>query len=87
METLSAGEHVIATHQQVQVQGKALLLQTVLDAAYQLLDRKVPEALTVRRLTAVLHCSTKVIYTLLGGKDGVANALCRESNRLMFDTI
>jgi AcrR family transcriptional regulator len=87
METLLPNDNGVLTHQQVKAQGKGLLRQAVLDAAYQLLDREGPEALTVRRLAATLHCSTKVIYTLFEGKDGVANALCRESSRLMYEAI
>lgn len=87
METSLPNDNVVLTHQQAKAQGKGLLRQAVLDAAYHLLDREGPEALTVRRLAAILHCSTKVIYTLFEGKDGVANALCRESSRLMYEAI
>jgi AcrR family transcriptional regulator len=37
-----------------------------------------PEALTVRRVAQKLNCSTKIIYTMFQGKDGLANALYLE---------
>jgi AcrR family transcriptional regulator len=35
-------------------------------------------AITVRRIAQELDCSTKVIYTLFGSKEGLANELYRE---------
>lgn len=50
----------------------------LLDTAGRLLTREGPGALSVRRLAAEVNASTKVLYTLFGGKDGLAEALFLE---------
>jgi AcrR family transcriptional regulator len=50
----------------------------VLDAASRLLEAEGPEALTMRRIAAEAGCSTSVLYTMFGGKPGVAEGLWRE---------
>jgi AcrR family transcriptional regulator len=52
--------------------------RTLLDAAGAILVAEGPAALTMRRLAAAAGCSTTVLYTLFGGKDGLADALYRE---------
>ncbi|HEV3497336.1 MAG TPA: TetR-like C-terminal domain-containing protein, partial [Actinomycetes bacterium] len=37
-----------------------------------------PGALTMRRVAGAVGCSTTVLYTMFGGKDGLADALYRE---------
>jgi AcrR family transcriptional regulator len=67
-----------ATHEQARAQGHELLRRNVVEAASRLLVEEGPDALTVRRVAQLLRCSTKIIYTLFAGKDGLANALYRE---------
>ena len=55
-----------------------LLRQNLVDAADYLITKEGPSALTVRRIAEELDASTKVIYSLFGGKDGVANELYLE---------
>lgn len=50
----------------------------VLDTASRLLEGEGPDALTMRRIAGELGCSTSVLYTMFGGKGGVAEALWRE---------
>ena len=47
----------------------------LLDAASALLAEEGPEALTVRRIAARAGCSTMLVYSRLGGKAGVVEAL------------
>lgn len=52
--------------------------RAILDAAGRLLAEYGPQALTVRRVAAEVGCSTTVLYTMFGGKVGLADALYRE---------
>ena len=54
-------------------EGRALL-----DAAGRLLEEEGPKALTVRRIAARAGCSTMLVYSRMGGKPGVVNALLIE---------
>jgi AcrR family transcriptional regulator len=50
----------------------------LLDAASRLLEIEGPHALTMRRIAGAVGCSTSVVYTMFGGKAGVAEALWRD---------
>ncbi|MER6362557.1 TetR/AcrR family transcriptional regulator [Kitasatospora sp. NPDC001527] len=50
----------------------------VLDCAIGLLIADGPAALTMRRVAAEIGASTKVLYTMFGAKEGLADALYRE---------
>ena len=50
----------------------------LLDAAVRLLADEGPAALSLRRVASEMACSTTVIYSLFGNKDGLANALYLE---------
>ena len=54
------------------------LRQGMLDAATRLLTEEGPSALTVRRVAEAVNCSTTLLYSLFGGKDGLANELYLE---------
>jgi AcrR family transcriptional regulator len=54
------------------------LRRAILDTASQLLAEEGPQALTMRRVAAAAGCSTTVLYTAFGSKDGLADALYRE---------
>jgi AcrR family transcriptional regulator len=47
----------------------------LLDAASAILAEEGPEALTVRRIAAGAGCSTMLVYSRLGGKQGIVEAL------------
>ncbi|MCC5578702.1 TetR/AcrR family transcriptional regulator [Microtetraspora sp. AC03309] len=50
----------------------------LLDVASELLATAGPESLTVRRIATEAGCSTTVIYTMFGSKEGLAEALYLE---------
>lgn len=78
METSLPKKNEFTTHQQARVSGHELLRRNVVEAASHLLVEEGPEALKVRRVARALNSSTKIIYTLFEGKDGLANALYLE---------
>lgn len=59
-------------------QGQETLRRALLDTASRLLAEEGPQALTMRRVAAEAGCSTTVLYTAFGSKDGLADALYRE---------
>src|SRR3954470_17145701 len=59
--------------------GSEAIRRALLDTASRLLVKEGPAALTMRRLAAAAGCSTTVLYTTFGGKDGIAEALYREA--------
>jgi AcrR family transcriptional regulator len=61
-----------------QRQGQDVLRRALLDAASRLLVTEGPQALTMRRVAAAVGCSTTVLYTAFGSKDGLADALFLE---------
>jgi AcrR family transcriptional regulator len=78
METMLPNSNNFTTHQEARAHGHELLRRNVVEAASHLLVAEGPEALTVRRVAKTLNCSTKIIYTMFAGKDGLANALYLE---------
>ncbi|WP_460840675.1 TetR/AcrR family transcriptional regulator [Noviherbaspirillum agri] len=63
---------------QAQEDLRITLRQGMLDAATRLLTEEGPTALTVRRVADAVNCSTTLLYSLFGGKDGLANELYLE---------
>jgi AcrR family transcriptional regulator len=63
---------------QAQEDLRATLRQGMLDAATRLLTEEGPAAMTVRRVAEAVNCSTTLLYSLFGGKDGLANELYLE---------
>jgi AcrR family transcriptional regulator len=61
-----------------QRQGQEALRRALLDAASGLLLEEGPGALTMRRVAGAVGCSTTVLYTMFGGKEGLADALYQE---------
>jgi AcrR family transcriptional regulator len=78
METSLPKKNNVTTPKEVRAYGHELLRRTVLEAASRLLVQEGPDALTVRRIAHELRCSTKILYTMFHGKDGLANALYLE---------
>jgi AcrR family transcriptional regulator len=63
--------------------GRDAQRRLLLDAASRLLESEGPQALTMRRIAGEVGCSTSVLYSLFGGKAGVAEALwCEGFERL-----
>jgi len=87
METKLPKSNEFTTHQEARAHGHELLQRNVVEAASHLLVAEGPEALTVRRVAKALNCSTKIIYTMFSGKDGLANALYLEGCTRLSQTI
>ncbi len=75
------------TYKQAREQGRDLLRRNVIETASRLLVQEGPDALTVRRIAQELDCSTKILYTMFHGKDGVANALYIEGSERLQQTL
>jgi AcrR family transcriptional regulator len=58
--------------------GREALRLGILDAAGRLLVEEGPQALSMRRVAREVNASTQVLYTMFGGKDGLANELFLE---------
>ncbi len=78
METSLLKSNKGQTYWQVREQGHELLRRNVIDVASRLLMEDGPDALTVRQIAQELECSTKIIYTMFHGKEGLADALYLE---------
>ncbi|GHO72645.1 hypothetical protein KSD_04160 [Ktedonobacter sp. SOSP1-85] len=87
METQLPNKNDISTYRQVRDYGRELLRRNVIEAASRLLREEGPEALTVRHVAQTLDCSTKIIYTMFKGKDGLADALYLEGCAYLAQTI
>jgi AcrR family transcriptional regulator len=68
----------LTPYEQAQHIGQDAVRTAILDKAITLLIGEGPAALTVRRIATEVGCSTKVLYTLFQGKEGLAAALWRE---------
>jgi AcrR family transcriptional regulator len=68
----------VVDFRQAQEELRHSLRQGMLDAATRLLSDEGPAALTVRRVADAVNCSTTLLYSLFGGKDGLANELYLE---------
>ncbi|MEC0182588.1 TetR/AcrR family transcriptional regulator [Paenibacillus peoriae] len=74
------------TYSEVKLQQQHLLRKNVIDAACILLVEEGPESVTVRRIAQKLSCSTKIIYSIFGSKDGLANEMYLDGCRLLAET-
>jgi AcrR family transcriptional regulator len=63
---------------QAQEELRGSLRRGMLDAATRLLTEEGPTAMTMRRVADAVNCSTTLLYSLFGGKDGLANELYLE---------
>ncbi len=69
----------VVDFRQAQEDLRGTLRQGMLDAATRLLVEEGPSALTVRRVADAVNCSTTLLYSLFGGKDGLSNELYLEA--------
>lgn len=70
--------HQASAYELAQSRGRGELRSTLLDTASRLLAAEGAASLTVRRIAAEVGCSTTVLYTMFGSKNGIAEALYRE---------
>lgn len=73
-----AGDAAPVDFRQAQEALRGRTRQGMLEAATRLLRDEGPAALTVRRVADAVNCSTTLLYSLFGGKDGLANELYLE---------
>lgn len=72
-------------YQHARAEGDAVVRRGLLELAARLLDEEGAQALTLRTLAQRANCSTKVVYTLFGGKNGLSEGLKVEGfSRLRF---
>lgn len=69
---------MVTNFQSAKIQNREALRQGLLDAASRLLAEKGLEALNMREVAKEINASTKVLYTLFGGKEGLLDALYQE---------
>lgn len=62
-------------YQLARTQGDAVARCGLLDVAVRLLAEEGPQALTLRTLAQRANYSTKVVYALFGGKNGLSEGL------------
>ncbi|WP_340026418.1 TetR/AcrR family transcriptional regulator [Paenibacillus sp. FSL K6-1096] len=73
----------IKTYQEARLQNTENLRKHVVDAAAVILQEEGPEAVTVRRVSQKMGCSTKIIYSLFVNKEGLAQQLYLEGCKLL----
>ncbi|WP_312113928.1 TetR/AcrR family transcriptional regulator [Brevibacillus reuszeri] len=83
---MSNHPHTYKTYSEVKLQQQQVLRKNVIDAACLLLLEEGPESVTVRRVAQKLNCSTKIIYSMFGNKDGLANEMYLDGCRLLAET-
>lgn len=75
---MSTSDPTATPYVEAQEAGRRALRKLILDTASRLLEADGPDALTMRRIATDVGCSTTVLYTMFGGKPGIADALWRE---------
>ena len=70
-------------YQAARAEGDAVARRGLLDLAARLIAEEGPQALTLRTLAQRANCSTKVVYTLFGGKNGLSEGLKVEGFALL----
>ncbi len=68
----------VTDYRRARERGREALRLGILDAAGRLLVEEGPQALSMRRVAREVNASTQVLYTMFGGKDGLANELYLE---------
>lgn len=82
----NANSRVLITYQEARLQNTENLRKLVVDAAATLLHEEGPEAVTVRRVSQKMGCSTKIIYNLFVNKEGLAQQLYLDGCKLLANT-
>lgn len=80
------GSIISFDYQTARAEGDAVVRRGLLQLAARLLSEEGPQALTLRTLAQRANCSTTVVYTLFGGKNGLSEGLKVEGfARLRFE--
>ena len=70
--------NAVTNYREARDRGREGLRRGILDAAGRLLMEEGPGSLSMRRVAGEVNCSTKVIYTMFGGKEGLVEGLYLE---------
>ncbi len=68
----------VINYREERLRGREALRRGLLDAAGRLLVEEGPGALSMRRISREVNCSTKVLYTMFGGKQELVEELWLE---------
>lgn len=79
----NANSRVLKTYQEARLQNIENLRKLVVDTAATLLQEEGPEAVTVRKVSQKMGCSTKIIYNLFVNKEGLAQQLYLDGCKLL----
>ncbi|MEC0230181.1 TetR/AcrR family transcriptional regulator [Paenibacillus alba] len=79
----NVNSRVLKTYQEARLQNTENLRKLVVDAAATLLQEEGPEAVTVRKVSQKMGCSTKIIYSLFVNKEGLAQQLYLDGCKLL----
>ncbi|MDT3428902.1 AcrR family transcriptional regulator [Paenibacillus forsythiae] len=79
----NASTRKLKTYQEARLQNIENLRKLVVDAAATLLQEEGPEAVTVRKVSQKMDCSTKIIYSLFVNKEGLAQQLYLEGCKIL----
>jgi AcrR family transcriptional regulator len=71
----------------IRAEGKEAMRRGLLDIASGVLEQEGPNALSMRRIAEKAGCSTTVLYTLFGGKEGLADGLYLEGFRRLREAL
>jgi AcrR family transcriptional regulator len=71
----------------IRAEGKEAMRRGLLDIASDLLEQEGPNALSMRHIAEKAGCSTTVLYTLFGGKEGLADGLYLEGFRRLREAL
>lgn len=73
--------------QAIRQEAKDAMRFELLDVASELLEKEGPQALSMRRISEQAGCSTMMLYTLFGGKEGLAEGLYLEGFRRLQEAL
>ncbi|MNS36140.1 Bacterial regulatory protein, tetR family [compost metagenome] len=79
----NVNSRVLKPYQEARLQNIENLRKLVVDAAATLLQEEGPEAVTVRKVSQRMGCSTKIIYSLFVNKEGLAQQLYLDGCKLL----
>ncbi|WP_314586850.1 TetR/AcrR family transcriptional regulator [Paenibacillus terrigena] len=79
----NVNSRVLKPYQEARLQNTENLRKLVVEAAATLLQEEGPEAVTVRKVSERMGCSTKIIYSLFVNKEGLAQQLYLDGCKLL----
>lgn len=71
-------QNIVTNYREEKLRAREALKRGLLDAAGRLLGEEGPGALSMRRISREVNCSTKMLYTLFGGKQELVEELWLE---------